>query len=131
MYSSVLDGIVTEPEMMTVPLDDHMVHRGRTFFLSFFLRNPNTTTTYKTDAVFDIQRQGGQVYGLDFHIDRILSSAAKAQIDTSKLSKERMRQIILSTISASKRSDDIFVRAGSLRDEVILCVFGMMCRSSM
>ena len=31
MYSSVLDGIVTEPEMMTVPLDDHMVHRGRTF----------------------------------------------------------------------------------------------------
>ena len=52
----------------------------------------------------------GHVYGLDFHIDRILSSAAKARIDTSKLSKERMRQIILSTISASKRSDDIFVR---------------------
>ena len=52
----------------------------------------------------------GHVYGLDFHIDRILSSATKARIDTSKLSKERMRQIILSTISASKRSDDIFVR---------------------
>ena len=52
----------------------------------------------------------GNVYGLDFHIDRILSSAAKARIDTSKLSKERMKRIILSTISASKRRDDIFVR---------------------
>ena len=110
MYSSVVDGIVTEPEMMTVPLDDHMVHRGRTF-LSSSQNHNTTTTTHKTDAVFDTCNvKDGQVYGLDFHIDRILSSATKARIDTSKLSKERMRQIILSTISASKRSDDIFVR---------------------
>lgn len=52
----------------------------------------------------------GKVYGLDFHIDRILNSATKARIDTSKLSKEKMKQIILSTISASEKTHDIFVR---------------------
>ena len=28
MYSSVLGGIVTDPAVMVLPLDDHMVHRG-------------------------------------------------------------------------------------------------------
>jgi hypothetical protein len=28
MYSSVLGGIVTDPALMVLPLDDHMVHRG-------------------------------------------------------------------------------------------------------
>lgn len=27
-YSSVLNGITTEKSLMTVPIDDHMVHRG-------------------------------------------------------------------------------------------------------
>ena len=42
MYSSVLGGIVTKPEMMMVPLDDHMVHRGRTspFSLSLSFSKP-------------------------------------------------------------------------------------------
>ncbi len=32
MYSSVLDGIVTDPALMVLPLDDHMVHRGHAVF---------------------------------------------------------------------------------------------------
>ena len=28
MYSSVYDAITTDPVLMTVPIDDHMVHRG-------------------------------------------------------------------------------------------------------
>jgi 4-amino-4-deoxychorismate lyase len=32
MYSSVLEGITTDPAMMLIPLDDHMVHRGHGVF---------------------------------------------------------------------------------------------------
>src|SRR2546427_7917527 len=31
-YSSQLGGIVTEPALMVVPFDDHMVHRGHGIF---------------------------------------------------------------------------------------------------
>jgi hypothetical protein len=32
MYSSVLDGIILDPSMMVIPIDDHMVHRGHGVF---------------------------------------------------------------------------------------------------
>ena len=32
MYSSVLGGIVNDPALMVLPLDDHMVHRGHGVF---------------------------------------------------------------------------------------------------
>lgn len=32
MYSSVLDGITTDPAAMVIPMDDHMVHRGHGVF---------------------------------------------------------------------------------------------------
>lgn len=32
MYSSVVDGITTDPAAMVLPLDDHMVHRGHGVF---------------------------------------------------------------------------------------------------
>ena len=28
LYSSILGGIVTDPALMIIPFDDHMVHRG-------------------------------------------------------------------------------------------------------
>ena len=31
-YSSVLGGIVTDPALMTVPMDEHIVHRGHAVF---------------------------------------------------------------------------------------------------
>jgi len=32
MYSSVVGGIVLDPSMMVIPIDDHMVHRGHGVF---------------------------------------------------------------------------------------------------
>jgi len=53
-YSSVLGGIVTDPALMVLPIDDHMAHRGH--------------------AVFDTANvvSQGRVYGLDMHLDRLL-----------------------------------------------------------
>jgi 4-amino-4-deoxychorismate lyase len=32
MYSSLVGGIITDPALMVLPLDDHMVHRGHGVF---------------------------------------------------------------------------------------------------
>lgn len=32
MYSSVYGGIILDPAMMVIPMDDHMVHRGHGVF---------------------------------------------------------------------------------------------------
>lgn len=32
MYSSVVGGIILDPSMMVIPIDDHMVHRGHGVF---------------------------------------------------------------------------------------------------
>jgi len=89
MYSSVLGGIVTDPALMVLPLDDHMVHRGH--------------------AVFDTATlTGGMLYQLDPHLDRLLKSAGGARI-TTLFSRERLREIILQTAAASRR------REGSVR----------------
>src|ERR1044071_10326184 len=64
MYSSVLGGIVTDPALMVLPLDDHMVHRGHSVF--------DTATL-----------TGGMLYQLDPHLDRLLRSAESAPIPIS------------------------------------------------
>ena len=70
-YSSQLGGIVTDPALMVVPFDDHMVHRGHGVF--------------DTAAIVD-----GKIYDLEAHLDRFIRSAK-----TSKLrlpcSREEMR----------------------------------------
>lgn len=56
MYSSLYDGIVTDPALMLVPLDDHMVHRG--------------------DGVFEaLKLVDGRLYNLDAHLERLQHSA--------------------------------------------------------
>src|SRR6266478_9791622 len=73
-YSSQLKGIVTDPALMVLPFDDHIVHRGHGIF--------------DTAAIV-----AGKIYDLDAHVDRFLLSA-----DRSKLrlpgSREEMRDII-------------------------------------
>jgi 4-amino-4-deoxychorismate lyase len=32
MYSSAIGGIILDPSMMVIPIDDHMVHRGHGIF---------------------------------------------------------------------------------------------------
>jgi len=57
MYSSLLGGVVTDPVMMQVPLDDHLVHRG--------------------DGVFDTFKCVNRgAYNLESHLRRLLRSAS-------------------------------------------------------
>ena len=81
MYSSVLGGIVTDPALMVLPLDDHMVHRGHAVF--------------DTAAIVN-----GQLYQLDPHLERFLRSAEMARIPLPYEPQE-MRQIIIDTAAAS------------------------------
>lgn len=90
-YSSVLGGIVTDPALMVLPIDEHMVHRGH--------------------AVFDTANvtAGGRVYGLEMHLDRLLRSAGLARIKPA-FTKEELREIVLATVAAAQEREGIFVR---------------------
>jgi 4-amino-4-deoxychorismate lyase len=85
MYSSVLGGVVTDPALMVLPLDDHMVHRGHAVF-------DTATLTH------------GMLYQLDPHLDRLIKSAGSARIPLP-FPRERLRQILLETAAASRRRD--------------------------
>ncbi len=57
MYNSIWDAIVTDPQLMCVPVDDHLLHRG--------------------DGVFEtLLAEEGALYNLDAHLQRLASSAA-------------------------------------------------------
>src|SRR5262245_52485050 len=60
-YSSQLGGIVTDPALMVIPFDDHMVHRGHGVF--------------DTAAIVN-----GKVYDLEAHLDRFLRSAGLSRL---------------------------------------------------
>lgn len=85
MYSSILGGIVTDPALMVVPLDDHMVHRGHAVF-------DTATLTH------------GMLYQIDAHLDRLIKSAEGARIPLP-FPRQQLRQIILETAAASQRRD--------------------------
>ncbi len=85
LYSSLMGGIVTDPYLMVIPLDDHMVHRGHGVF--------DTTTMLD-----------GRLYQLDEHLDRFIRSAEMARIPLP-FPKTKLRSIILETAAASGRRD--------------------------
>jgi 4-amino-4-deoxychorismate lyase len=85
MYSSVLGGIVTDPALMVLPLDDHMVHRGHGVFDTAILAN-------------------GMLYQLDPHLDRLLASAKMARIPLP-FPREQLRQIVIDTAAASRQRE--------------------------
>jgi 4-amino-4-deoxychorismate lyase len=61
MFSSLLGGIVTDPELMLIPIDDHMVHRG--------------------DGVFEaIKCTHNRIYALDEHLERLEKSAEQISL---------------------------------------------------
>jgi 4-amino-4-deoxychorismate lyase len=84
-YSSQLDGIVTDPALMVLPFDDHMVHRGHGIFDTAGLIN-------------------GKIYDLEAHLDRFLLSAERSKLRLL-VSREEMRDIIVKTTAASGRRD--------------------------
>ena len=62
MYSSLWKGYITDPELMLIPIDDHLVHRG--------------------DGVFDVMRcVNGKIYQLDAHLRRLERSAKGISLD--------------------------------------------------
>lgn len=83
MYSSVADCIVTEPTLMCVPIDDHMVHRGDGVFESF-------------------KCIGGNIYNLDVHLARLERSCSAIGI-AMPVSREEMSDVIVQTVRAGGR----------------------------
>ena len=84
-YSSQLGGIVTDPALMVIPFDDHMVHRGHGVF--------------DTAAI-----AAGKIHDLEAHLDRFFRSAGLSKLALPG-SREEMRGIIVQTAAASGRRD--------------------------
>jgi len=74
MYSSHWQGFVTDPHLMMVPIDDHLVHRG--------------------DGVFDVFRcVDGRIYQLEAHLERLERSAKAISLDPPP-QYARIREIV-------------------------------------
>lgn len=84
-YSSQLGGVVTDPALMVIPFDDHMVHRGHGIF--------------DTAGLID-----GRIYDLDAHLDRFVLSAERSRLALAG-SRADMRDIIIRTTAVSGRRD--------------------------
>ncbi len=81
MYSSWYGGIVTDPELMMLPIDDHMVHRG--------------------DGVFEaIKCVDCKIYALDRHLERLARSAEMVSLKLPH-SIQELREICVETTKAS------------------------------
>ena len=85
MYSSVTDCIVTDPSVMVVPVDDHMVHRGDGVFESF-------------------KCVDGNIYNLTDHLDRLERSCKTLGIDLP-VSLDEMADISMQTVRAGGQRD--------------------------
>jgi len=85
MYSSVYGGVVTDPLLMMVPIDDHMVHRG--------------------DGIFETFKcVDGALYNLDGHLSRLESSAADLGFNLP-VTLERKVELIIETIRIAGKRD--------------------------
>jgi 4-amino-4-deoxychorismate lyase len=84
-YSSQLGGIVTDPALMVLPFDDHMVHRGHGIFDTAGLVN-------------------GKIYDLEAHLDRFALSAERSKLRLPG-SRADMTDIIVRTTAVSGQRD--------------------------
>ncbi len=84
MYSSQWNGIVTDPRAMSVPADDHVVHRG--------------------DGVFEtIKVVEGAIYALHPHLDRLETSAEGIHLDLPWAPGELERAVVATARAAGRR----------------------------
>jgi len=84
-YSSVYRGIVREPRLMLLPVDDHVVHRG--------------------DGVFDTAKcAGGRIYQLDAHLARLCRSAAAIGLKLP-VGEADLSRIVVATVKAGGAPD--------------------------
>ncbi len=85
MYSSLFQGFTTDPELMVIPVDDHVAHRG--------------------DGVFEVMRcVNGKVYKLEEHLARLERSAMKISLSLPP-EYSRIREIIDELIKLSGEKD--------------------------
>ncbi len=96
MYSSVFGGIVSDPTLMLVPIDDHMVHRG--------------------DGVFEVFKcVGGAIYNFDAHLSRLRRSADALALNPP-CGWAGLRRIVIATVRVGGRRDStihLFVSRGT------------------
>jgi branched-subunit amino acid aminotransferase/4-amino-4-deoxychorismate lyase len=87
MYSSQWQGYVSDPDLMLVPVDDHLVHRG--------------------DGVFDVMRCiNGSLYQREAHLARLEDSARAVSLDLPP-DYSRIREIINILIREGAEKDCI------------------------
>jgi len=85
MYSSVTGGITTDPALMCVPVDDHVVHRGDGVFESF-------------------KCVRGGIYNLKAHLSRLEKSCGMLGMSLP-VSLEELEDITIQTVRAGGRCD--------------------------
>ena len=85
MYSSVFGGIVTDPALMVMPLDDHIINRGDGIFEYFDIVN-------------------GFVYNFEAHLARFERSAGLISLDLP-FDMDTIRAITLETLAVSGAKD--------------------------
>ncbi|MEA3485637.1 MAG: aminotransferase class IV, partial [Candidatus Aerophobetes bacterium] len=95
MYSSVFGGVVTDPTLMVLPIDDHMVHRG--------------------DGVFEACKcVNGYIYNFDAHLSRLQKSVKLISMELP-FDLSNIRQIAIETIAIAGVEDcslRIFISRG-------------------
>ena len=109
-YSSELQGIVIDPGLMVVHMDDHLVHRGHAVF--------------DTAIIVD-----GYLYQLAEHLSRFERSAEMAGL-VLPCSIEQVYRIILETAAASKAVNGGFMGLLALQtaaDSVNSCCCAAFC----
>jgi branched-chain amino acid aminotransferase len=85
MYSSLWQGIITEPWLMVLPIDDHMVHRG--------------------DGVFEACKcVDGAIYELERHLERLFRSAEAVHLPCP-LSFSQIKELALAVTKAGNLPD--------------------------
>jgi len=85
MYSSVFGGVVTDPALMVIPVDDHIVNRGDGIFEFFDVVN-------------------GFAYNLSAHLSRFERSAEIVSL-SPPCDMNTVKQIILETVAISGAKD--------------------------
>jgi 4-amino-4-deoxychorismate lyase len=85
MYSTWYGGFVTDPQLMMVPLDDHIVHRG--------------------DGVFEAAKcTGNRIFALRRHLERLFLSAEKIAL-SSPHTIEEIESIAVEAVRLSGLGD--------------------------
>ena len=89
-YSSYIGGVTTNPSLMCVPIDDHLVHRGHGVFDAGSFRD-------------------GQAIDLESHVLRLLRSADALSIEHAlRWSVESICSIVRDTIQISARQEGMY-----------------------